>query len=163
MDTLAASGETNIEASPQLVYQLISEVDKASRWAVECVRNEWLGGADGPRVGAQFKGFNRRGFFRWSTVATITDAEPGRRFAFDVVSSGVPISRWSYELAETPQGCVVTERAWERRPGWMKILSFFAAGVWDRPARNKSNIEQSLERLKKVAEGTAQAIQKDRR
>ncbi|RDI64056.1 SRPBCC family protein [Nocardia pseudobrasiliensis] len=153
MNVLAASGEIKIQASARQVYELIAQVETSSRWAAECVRNEWLDGATGPRVGARFKGSNRRGLFRWSTVATITDAELGRYFAFDVHSGGTPVSRWEYELVDTPQGCLVIERAWERRPGWMKVVSFLIAGVWDRPARNRNNIEQSQRRLKAVAEG----------
>ena len=47
---------------------------------------EWLkGDVAGP--GAVFKGHNRNGGKSWTTTCTVTDAEPGRVFAFDVRSA----------------------------------------------------------------------------
>jgi hypothetical protein len=43
-------------------------------WAVECDHNAWLGADTAPRVGARFRGRNRKGLFRWWTTATVTES-----------------------------------------------------------------------------------------
>ena len=77
---------------------------------------DWRKG-DAVRPGAVFKGHNRNGVFRWSTTCTVTDAEPGRLFAFDVRYFGVPVASWRYDIADRGGGCRVTEGTWDRRPG----------------------------------------------
>jgi hypothetical protein len=44
------------------------------------------------------KGHNRNGIYRWSTTCTVTDAQPGRVFAFDVRYLGLP-SCWRCDIA----------------------------------------------------------------
>jgi hypothetical protein len=58
-------------------------------WAPENVGGTWLGGASGPQPGAKFRGTNRIGKRKWKTVATVIDAESGRRFSFRVATMGL--------------------------------------------------------------------------
>jgi hypothetical protein len=99
-----------------------------------------------------FKGTNRNGWRRWTTTCTVTDAEPGRRFAFDVRHTVVPISRWQYEIEPTAGGCTVTESTWDRRPGWFKGVAALATGVPQRTDANDAHIAATLQRLKARAE-----------
>ncbi len=82
--------------------------------------------------GAVFAGHNENGSQRWSTKCTVTDAEPGRVFAFDVRHSVIPIARWQYDIVAADGGCQVTESTWDRRPGWFRKLAGKATGVPDR-------------------------------
>jgi hypothetical protein len=124
-----------------------------SRVAAEFERGTWLGGARQAAVGARFRGHNRRARRRWSTTATVTDAEPGRRFAFEVVSvARIPVSRWQYDIRPTDGGCRVEERTWDRRPSWFRPLANLFTGVRDRAECNRRNIEHTLGRLKAAAE-----------
>ncbi|MGW9046997.1 SRPBCC family protein [Streptomyces lydicus] len=67
--------------------------------------------------GARFRGHNRNGLRRWVTTSRITDADPGRRFAYEVTAPlGVPVSRWQYDIAPSAKGCTVTETTWTRGP-----------------------------------------------
>ena len=88
-----------IDAPPERVYQLVSDVTRMGEWSPECRRCRWLDGAEGPAVGARFRGYNRRGWLRWSMLCRVTSAEPGRVFAFETVA---PIkgaqSRWRYDI-----------------------------------------------------------------
>jgi len=77
-----------------------------------------------------FAGHNQNGSKRWSTKCTVTDAEPGRLFAFDVRHTVFPIARWQYDIVASDGGCRVTERV----------------------AANTKNIELTLQRLKRRAE-----------
>ena len=90
--------EETVAASPLVLSRLVSDVTRMGEWSPENTSCRWLGGATTPSVGARFKGTNRRGWRRWSTTCTVTEAEPGRRFAFDVRSGPLAISSWSYEF-----------------------------------------------------------------
>jgi Polyketide cyclase / dehydrase and lipid transport len=99
-----------------------------------------------------FKGHNRNGVFRWSTTCTVTAADPGRAFAFDVRYLGVPVAHWRYDIVAQGGGCRVTERTWDRRPGWFRKAGWIGTGVRDRGAANAEHIKLTLQRLKDKAE-----------
>lgn len=142
-----------ISAAPELVWELVADVTRMGRWSPETTSCRWLGDATGPREGARFRGTNRQGPRRWVTTATVTAAEPGRRFAFDVHFGGVAISQWSYDLRATPDGCVVTESWSDRRPLWMRLSSVPVTGIADRAGHNRRGMRATLEALKAAAEG----------
>jgi hypothetical protein len=147
----SAQAEVSIDASPDSVYALITDLPTLASCAEETAAMEWRrGAAAGP--GAVFKGRNRNGVFRWSTKCTVTDAEPGQVFAFDVRYFGVPVARWRYDIAGADGGCRVTERTWDRRPGWFSKTAWIGTGVRDRDAANAAHIKLTLQRLKEQAE-----------
>jgi hypothetical protein len=82
----------------------------------------------------------------------VTDAEPGRCFAFDVSHTKVPISRWQYVIEATDAGCRVTESTWDRRPPLYGRLAGLATGTSNRGGLNSEHIEATLQRLKQRAE-----------
>lgn len=141
-----------VDAHPDVVYALVSDLRALAGVAEEYSGGRWLAPAGGPAVGARFVGANRRGFRAWRTVSTVTDAGPSR-FAFEVRSLGLPVSRWQYDIEPTPTGCRVTESTWDRRPAWFRPFTVLATGVRDRDTRNQRNIERTLARLKAAAEG----------
>jgi hypothetical protein len=147
----SAQAEVTIDANPDSVYHLITDLPKLASLAEEATAMDWRKG-DAARPGAVFKGHNRNGVFRWSTTCTVTDAEPGRAFAFDVRYLGVPIARWRYDIVGEGQGCRVTERTWDRRPGWFSKTAWIGTGVRDRDAANAEHIKLTLQRLKEKAE-----------
>jgi hypothetical protein len=153
MNAPSASAHTEVNAPPDVVYALLSDLPGMSRVAEEFERGSWLGGAREAAVGARFRGHNRRAGRRWTTTATVTDAEPGRRFAFEVSSvAGIPVSRWQYDIEPTDGGCRVAERTWDRRPSWFRPLANFVTGVRDRAEQNRRNMEHTLLRLRAAAE-----------
>ncbi len=148
----AASADVTIAASPEAVYALITDLQTMATLAEETHAMEWVtGNAAAP--GAVFKGHNRNGSKKWTTKCTVTAAEPGRTFAFDVKSTGLPIAHWRYDITATDGGCTVTEQTWDRRPGWFKPLAGLATGVSDRDTANAEHIKVTLARLKAKAEG----------
>ena len=149
----SASARTTVQASPDVVYALVSDPPRMSALTEELERARWLGGVAEAAVGARFRGHNRRAWRRWSTTATVTDAEPGRRFAFEVSSfAGIPVSRWQYDIEATEQGCVVAEHTWDRRPSWFRPLTTLITGVRDRADQNRHNMERTLLRVKAAVE-----------
>jgi hypothetical protein len=141
-----------IDADPKVVYDLVSDLPRMGEWSPENTGGRWIRGSSGPAPGAKFKGSNRKGFRRWSTTCTVTDARPGEVFAFDVDFGPTGISHWEYVLTATPTGARVTESWTDRRPGWMKLGGVVAMGVPDRGAHNRRNMEETLAALKAAAE-----------
>lgn len=143
-----------VRAKPSVVYDLVSDVTRMGSWSPETTSCRWLGGATGPAVGARFRGTNRHGpLLRWTTTCTVTAAEPGRRFAFDVDFAGVPIARWAYDLEQTPTGCTVTESWDERRGRPLQIASVPLMGIADRAEHNRRSMQTTLTALRLAAEG----------
>ncbi|MFD0690641.1 SRPBCC family protein [Actinomadura fibrosa] len=144
--------ERTIAASPEALYAMVGEVSEMARWSPETARCRWIPPATGPAAGARFRGVNRRGRRRWSTTCTVTAAEPGRRFEFEVRAAGLPISRWLYTFRAEGAGCRVTERWTDLRPVWAKPLSLLISGVADRTAHNRLTMEATLAALAEAAE-----------
>ncbi len=147
----SAKADILIDADPTTVYELITDLPTLAALAEETAAMRWRSGG-GATPGAVFKGTNRNGLRRWTTTCTVTDAEPGRAFAFDVDYLGVPIAHWRYDIAATDGGCQVTEGTWDRRPGWMAKAGGLATGVSDRGSANAEHIKLTLARLKERAE-----------
>jgi Polyketide cyclase / dehydrase and lipid transport len=147
-----AGAEVTIDADPSAVYALLTDLPTLAKLGDEVTTMEWRKGTCA-RPGAVFKGNNRNGARRWSTTCTVTDAEPGRAFGFDVRYTVLPISHWRYDIEQVDGGgCRVTERTWDRRPGWFKTPARLTTGVPDRTAANAAHIETTLQRLKEKAE-----------
>ena len=154
MDDPCATATVHIDARPDVVYGLITDLPTLASLAEEAVAMEWRKG-DAVRPGAVFVGRNENSGRRWSTRCTVTDAGPGRVFAFDVRYALVPIARWQYDITDVGGaggGCRVTESTWDRRPGWFRKLAGRATGVSDRAAANTEHIRLTLQRLKQRAE-----------
>ncbi|HUR48039.1 MAG TPA: SRPBCC family protein [Acidimicrobiales bacterium] len=139
-------------ASAEELYALVSDVERMGEWSPENVGGRWLGGATGPAVGARFSGANRRGWRRWSTTCTVTAAEAGRKFAFDVAFTAIPVSRWTYEFHPDGDATVVTESWTDRRPAWFVLMTKPTMGVGDVRAHNEDNIRKTLANLAAAAE-----------
>ena len=144
----------DVDACPEVVYRLITDLPTLTSLAEEAVAMEWRKG-DVVTMGAVFVGHNENRGRRWTTKCTVTDAEPGRVFAFDVRYTIVPVARWQYDILDLTAadgGCRVTESTWDRRPGWFRKFAGRATGVTDRAAANTENIQLTLQRLKQRAE-----------
>ncbi|RSN10137.1 polyketide cyclase [Streptomyces sp. WAC 05977] len=153
MTQRSATGKIAIAAPPEKVYALVSDPGALADMAEEYEGHRWVGAAKEPAVGAKFRGRNRRGFRRWSTLSMITDADAGKRFAFEVTTfAGLPVSRWQYDIEATDDGCVAVESTWDRRPAWLRGPTSLFTGVWKRDDANRANIAATLARLKAAAE-----------
>jgi hypothetical protein len=142
----------SVAAEPQDVYRLISDITRMGEWSPENTGGHWLRGAAGPAVGATFKGNNRHGWRRWSSKCTVTDADPGRKFAFAVTFGPFRVAEWGYTIDSAPSGCTVTEEWTDRRPGWLRAVYPVVMGIKDRVASNEANMQITLRRLKEAAE-----------
>lgn len=144
-----------VAANPAALYDMVSDLTRMGNWSPENVGGKWVGGASGPAKGAKFRGNNKSGWRRWSTLAEVIEADPGSRFAFHVTVTGVPIADWTYEFEAVDGGTKVTEKWQDCRPGWMDRASGLVMGVPDRAVHNEANMKATLAALKKAAEASA--------
>jgi hypothetical protein len=129
-----------IAADPAAVYALITDLPTLAGLAEEADAMEWHKG-DCVECGAVFKGHNSNRGKKWTTTCTVTDAERGRVFAFDVKSLTVPVAHWRYDIEAADGGCTVT--------------AGLATGVHDRKTANTEHIRRTLARLKAKAEAAS--------
>jgi uncharacterized protein YndB with AHSA1/START domain len=141
-----------IDAPPERVYDIVTDVAQMGRLSPECTGGRWLDGATGPAVGARFKGSNKRGLARWSTTNEVEEATPGEAFAFKTLQSGY---RWIYRFEPDGDGTVVTERRepFRDRPRLAKVFTQLLLGGEDGHTEElRAGMQQTLERLKAIAE-----------
>jgi len=141
-----------IAASPEAVYALVSDIARTGEWSPVCQECWWEEGG-GPRVGAKFTGRNVLPERTWETTSTVTAAEEGREFAWEV---GKGYVRWGYRMEPAEGGTKLTE-GWEFTTTG---LEFFASTFGeDAPARADAmtqaahdGIPATLEAIKRIAE-----------
>lgn len=149
-----------IEAPPEKLYDLISDVSRTGEWSPECRHCEWTDGATGPTVGAWFKGTNKRGFVRWSTKSRVVTAAEGKEFSFVTRFKDHDETRWTYRFDAREGGTLVTET--------FELLADMASSVVfmervllrikDRKSDLQANMRQTLQRLKETVEGRTAAM-----
>ena len=140
-----------INAPAEKVYDLITDVTQMGRWSPECTGGKWTGGATGPAVGATFKGSNRHGLARWTTHCTVTKADPGKAFEWEVKESGM---RWGYRFEPDGGGTLVTEYREQRAetPFYIKLVQRSGLIGRNREKLLVDGMRQTLERVKEAAE-----------
>ena len=125
--SIPRSGEVEavVDAAPEDVYAVVTDVTRIAEWSHECRGAQWLDGAAGPALGARFRGSNKVDRFGWSRVCTVTELEPGRRFGYRT-SGGVPSdsTAWSFEFHSHPGGTRVVQRYQILKfARWMELLT----------------------------------------
>jgi hypothetical protein len=146
------SEQTTVGVPAPRVYEAVSDVRRMARWSPECF-GVWVWRRQGGAP-ARFVGFNRRGPLVWFTTCRVVTAEPGREFAFDVTTFGLPVSRWSYRLSPVPDGTEVTEHWQDRRSPGAYLLGriFTGRAAGSRPQVNSEGMRTTLARLKRELE-----------
>lgn len=150
-----ARSSIEIAAPPEVVYRIVTDVENVADWAEEAYRCAWRDGAARAEVGAKFRGLNKHNGRKWAMGCTVTEAEEGSRFAFQVSMLGVPTAWWRYDIEPTPEGCLVTESTRRLAPNLPTRAASLFLGIGDRDEHNQRNIERSLLRLKDFAEKRA--------
>lgn len=151
--------EILVDAPPEVVWALASDVTRIGEWSPECRGAEWVDGATAPAAGARFLGRQRRGESEWETVSTVTEAEPSRSFAWAVNDPEVPAATWRFDLYPEAGGTRVVQRA-VMGPG----PSGLTARIDRHPDReedivaarleeHRRNMTATVEGLKRAAEG----------
>ncbi|BDZ57638.1 SRPBCC family protein [Barrientosiimonas endolithica] len=100
--------ETVIDASPEQVWAVVSDLKRMSSWSPQTKKMIIRGGP--VREGTTTININQAGWRVWPTTAKVTTFEPGRKLAFKVRENHAV---WSYELQPLEGG--TRTRVIERR------------------------------------------------
>ena len=146
------SRQIDVDAAPEVLYDLVSDMPRMGEWSPECETVEWQGDTTGPAVGARFVGHNRGGPFRlmrWSRHGRVLAADTGREFAFVTEEGGRESTVWRYRFETVEGGTRVTE-SYEVRwiPAWARMLDV----PTNRHRELHEAMRHTLGRLKTVAE-----------
>jgi uncharacterized protein YndB with AHSA1/START domain len=144
----------DIDAPAERIYALVADLPSMGKWSPEATGGKWLGGATEARPGVRFRGTNRNGIFRWSTVCTITAAEPGREIEWVTKAIGLLTGAlWRYDFKPNGTGgTTVLESTEDRRGRLLRWTAPVTVGVKDRAGHNRRSMQATLERLKAAAE-----------
>ena len=144
-----AAGEVTvtIDAPPDRVYALVSDVARTPEWSPECVNVEWV------EPGKRFRGHNKQGSREWAMDCVIDEADPGRAFSFHTERDGAARTRWGYRI-EPADGGGTRLTEWYQRvakpPLPARIAERLVMG--GRAKHNAENMSASLAKIKVIAE-----------
>jgi len=147
-----------IQAPPELLYDMVSDVPRTPEWSPEVISCRWLDGAAGAVPGARFSARNKRRWAAWSNKPVVETAERGQEFAFTRTEPGGGTIRWFYRFEPGPGGTTAELGYQVLRPVPVFLhLSLRALfGVRDLRADLHQNMTLSLEKLAGIAERQAQ-------
>lgn len=141
--------ERVIPASPELLYDIMSDVTRMPEMSPEIVKCTWVGGANGPRVGARFRAINRLDWFTWPNWPVVIAATPGREFAVSRTEPFFGTLEWRYVFEPEGAATRVIESYTVTRPltrfAWFLLER--GKGITDRAADLRTGMHTTLERL----------------
>jgi len=164
---MTVAGSIWIDVAPEAAYDAVSDVTQMGRWSPENTGakvSRTVGADAAAYVGMHFVGSNKRGPVRWQTRCTVSAAERGRRFAFDVDRYGlapllllpVSVASWAYDFAAQDGGTLVTETWRDGRGLWPDVTVRVFDPLATRHASfakfQRGNIARTLKNLKRELE-----------
>ena len=109
-DLPTAEVSTWIEAPPERVWPLVSDIGLMPRLSRELQSVEWLDGVREPAVGARFLGRSRHDALgEWSTTSYIVQYDPGRVLAWAVADPEQPSATWRFTLHPGQGGTTLSQ------------------------------------------------------
>ena len=150
--SLTHSGSIHVDASPQEVYDLVSDITRTGEWSVVCRAAEWEDPSQ-TGVGARFLGHNETPTRTWTTTSTVVAATPGEEFAWMVGDGYV---RWGYRMRPVHGGTELTHD-WEFLPAGQRMFRFRWKGgaqqqIEQRTESAHRSIPETLATIKRIVE-----------
>ncbi|HZU72419.1 MAG TPA: SRPBCC family protein [Acidimicrobiales bacterium] len=102
--------ETRVEAPAAAIWAVATDLTRMGEWSSENRGGTWLDGAEGPTLGARFRGRNRHpAIGEWETVAVVDRFEPNRFLGWRLGEESAPAASWSFEIVEDGDGCLLRQ------------------------------------------------------
>ncbi|KQY02307.1 polyketide cyclase [Mycobacterium sp. Root135] len=139
----------DIDASPEAVWALVSDLSLMPKWSPQCKLMKVFGPL---RPGARTVNVNRRNYLFWPTTSRITEVVPERKLAFRVNENNTV---WSYELEPTATGTRLTESRHAEngvKPVSNLLVNTVMGGVPNFEVELVDGMNASLSRIKAAAE-----------
>jgi hypothetical protein len=123
-----------------MAWRMVTDIGLPARCSPELETVEWLGDADGVKVGARFRGRNKHeAFGDWSTVCEVVEVEEERRWVYDVIGPDGVSATWGFEVEPASDGVLI--RQWARMgPG----LSGLSPAIAAQPAKEARIVARRL-------------------
>jgi len=159
-DSPVVAAEIHIDAPPQRVWELVSDIFLMPELSTELQGVAWLDGAAGPAAGHRFTGRSAHpAMGEWETVSTITECDPPRRFAWAVGDPGHPSATWRFTLK--PDGAGTLLEQWYQMGPARSGLNIAIDAMPDKEQKIvfvrmrefEKNMTVTLEHIKQLAEG----------
>lgn len=152
MSDLTHAESIAIDASPEVVYDLISDIRRTGEWSPVCKECWWDEGATG-KVGDFFTGRNVLPTRSWETHCEVIHAERGEAFGWLV---GDSLVKWVYTIAAEGTGSRLTESWWFLPNGIAMFHERFPddaeAQIATRVELAHQGIPETLAAIKRIAE-----------
>lgn len=152
--------ETWIDASPERVWEFVSDIELLPKLSPELRSVEWLDGVSGPGLGARFVGRSEHDALgRWETTSYVVEFDPPRVFAWAVEDPDYPTASWRFTIQSTGGGTLL--RQWVRIGPARSGLSLAIEQMPDKEQKIvfvrmrefETNMTTTVEAIKERAEG----------
>jgi uncharacterized membrane protein len=159
-DTPTVQVRTWIDAPPDRVWEVVSDIELMPTMSQELQSIEWLDGATEPSVGAGFVGHSKHeALGEWSTTSEVIECEPERVLAWAVEDPKNPTAIWRFRLEPKDGGTELSQ--WVQLGPGRSGLSFAIDRmpekeqqiVFVRMREFETNMTATLEHIKTLAEG----------
>jgi uncharacterized protein YndB with AHSA1/START domain len=140
-----------VEAPPEQVYDIISDVTRIGELSPVC-KAAWWDEGSGPQEGGWFTGRNEmEGRDPWERHCEIIVAEPGRAFGWIAGGREEGVAEWTYRFRPVDQGTEV-EESWRILRMVDRLRELGDDVLNQLKAGTETGIEATLGKLKEVAE-----------
>ena len=162
LSNVAAEVELEIDAPPEVVWDLVTDLSQTPHRNLETVETSWVPPHDRAVVGAVFAGTNVMDDMTWTVECHVIVADRGRAFEWTVLDPAEPSSSWWYRLAPTESGTgTLVRHGFQHGPGPSHVRTFIendpsaeAAVMAGRTRMLERNMRHTLACIKAEAEGT---------
>lgn len=150
------SASIEINASPESVYGMVSDITRMGEWSPEAVGGRWMDGGTG-QVGDWFMGENEAPGRTWERECQVAAASAGEEFTFVVGGMEKNCTWWSYEMQPTEAGgTTLTENWWvvNHTPAMADAFANNQEAYQNRVGPHTAQmLETTLSNIKAAAEG----------
>jgi ligand-binding SRPBCC domain-containing protein len=161
-DCPTAAAEVYIEAPPERVWVLASDIFLMPQLSSELQTVAWLDGVTEPAAGHRFTGRNAHpAMGEWDTVSTVVQCDAPRCFAWAVGDPGCPSATWRFTLKSEGEGTRLEQ--WYQMGPARSGLSIAIDAMPDKEAKivfvrlreHEAAMRHNLETIKSKAERVA--------
>ncbi|AFA71924.1 putative polyketide cyclase/dehydrase [Gordonia polyisoprenivorans VH2] len=141
----------DIDATPEQVWEVISDLKRMGEWSPQCVKMIVRGPVG---LGTKTINVNRRGPLVWPTTSKIVRFSPNQELGFRVAENRTV---WSYTITPKASGVTVTER--REVPGGTTstvssvLVDKLMGGTENFEAELKLGMAETLGKIKRAVEG----------
>ena len=144
----------DIDATPQAVWAVVSDLKRMGEWSPQCTKMIISRGS--VNLGTRTININRRGPLIWPTTSKVVRFTPDHEIGFRITENR---TIWSFTITPTDTGVRVTERREAPGGSTTKLSSVLVdrlfGGADSFEAELKLGMAETLGKIKKVAEASS--------